>query len=242
MHTERVMNMDVLICDDNANVREILKELLIQYQFLKGLDFHIKEYSSGEELLQSNYTGEEILFLDIEMNGMNGIETAREIRKKHKNMDIVFLTSYKEYVFEGYKVNAFRYLLKPIEMDDLIETLDSIRKKMNDGENKLSFSFGNEDYCINCNEILFIEVMGRKITIHSENGVYRSVGSLKELQSKIESSNFFKTHQSFLVNMDKIKKIDNQNVYMTNDAAIPISRLRLQEFKKAYLEYWKDKL
>lgn len=232
--------MDILLCDDNASVRKFLREKLLEYQFLKNADYRIREYSSGEELINESYMGTAILFLDIEMEGINGIETAKQIRKVNSNIIIIFLTAYKEYVFEGYKVNAFRYLLKPIDVNELIETMDSIEKMLKKEDNILILSFGKEEYCIKMNEIMFIEIQGRKICVHCELNKYRSVGSLEALDEKLSTNNFFRVHKSFVVNLEQIKKFDNQNVYFKNDETVPISRLRLQEFKKAYLDYWKE--
>lgn len=230
--------MDILICDDNANARKDLKEKLIEYQFMRNIDYKISEYSSGEALLNEGYIGTAILFLDIRMQGMNGIETAKQIRKVNRNLIIVFLTAYKEYVFEGYKVNAFRYLLKPVDKDELIETMDSIERMLKKEDDILLLSFGKEKYCIRLNEIMFIEVRGRKIWVHSENHEYRSVGSLEELEEKLKNDSFFRVHKSFIVNFEHIIKFDNKNIFLKNEKIVPISRLRLQEFKKAYSNFW----
>lgn len=232
--------MDILICDDNASVRKSLKEKLLEYQFMRDVDYRIKEYSSGEDLLKEEYTETAILFLDIEMKGINGIETAEEIRKINPHIIIVFLTAYKEYVFEGYKVNAFRYLLKPIKMEELVETLDSVEKNLKSGEDMLLLSFGKDEYRILVSEISFIEIEGRKITVHCGASVYRSVGTLEELEGKLKSRSFFRVHKSYIVNIEKIKKFDNQNIYFKDEKSVPISRLKLQEFKKAYLDCWKE--
>lgn len=229
--------MNILICDDNASARRSLKEKLIEYQFLRNRDYIIREYSSGEELIHEGYTGTGILFLDIKMRGINGIETAKQIRKVNSDLIIVFLTAYKEYVFEGYKVNAFRYLLKPIDREELIETMDSIERMLKKSDDILLLSFGKEKYRIRINKIMFVEVRGRKIWVHCEDIEYRSVGSLEKLEERLKNYSFFRVHKSYLVNLEQIIKFDNQNVYFENEKIVPMSRLRFQEFKREYEKY-----
>lgn len=233
-------DLKLLICDDHADVRKNLQEKLLHYQFVRNVDFEISEFASGEELIAAIPDEPAVVFLDIELGGMNGIQTGKEIRKISDNVTIVLLTAYREYVFEGYKINAFRYLLKPIVMEELMETLDSIRKMMSREEDVLSIAFGREQYLIPFRDIMFVEVIGGKLLVHCEKNVYQSIGTLEELEAKLSDRRFFKVHRSFLINIARIKHFDNQNIYFVNGESTPVSRLKLQDFKRAYLNYWKD--
>ena len=119
------------VCEDDSKYRESLAFLLEKYLHHRENDLIIEEFSTGDALLQwlEKHQGElDICFLDIEMPGKNGMETARNIRKKDARMLLVFLTGYREYVFDGYEVDALDYLLKPVRERKLQEVLDRARK------------------------------------------------------------------------------------------------------------------
>ena len=133
--------MRIAICDDEKQICEFLKEKIRRYYFSNDINFSIQTFENGEKLLESDLNLIDVLFLDVEMPGRNGMKVAKAIREKNKEMIIVFFTAYSEFVFESFKVDAFRYLVKPVNNQELNETLDAIQQKFTETEDYLSFQF-----------------------------------------------------------------------------------------------------
>ncbi len=230
--------MRLAICDDESSIIDILEEKLHKYFIPKNLEYDIRKYSRGEDLVKDDFSSIDLLFLDVEMPGLDGMETAKEIRKSDKDMKIVFLTGYSEFVFESFKVDAFRYLLKPLSDKELWETLDEVCKQKQDPEDYLTFRFQNEDYSIRYSDILYIEVMRDKIWIHCYENSYRWRGTMKEVVDRLEGKGFFQVHRSYLVNMEKIRSYTSKLIRLDNDCEVPMSKYRQDAFKEEYLRHW----
>lgn len=163
-----------------------------------------RPFENGEKLLESDLNLIDVLFLDVEMPGRNGMKVAKAIREKNKEMIIVFLTAYSEFVFESFKVDAFRYLVKPVNNQELNETLDAIQQKFTETEDYLSFQFQNEMYSVKYSDIVYIEGMRDKIWIYCKGHTYRWRGTLKNMCDQLSDKGFFQVHRSYIINMNKI--------------------------------------
>ena len=172
------------------------------------------------------------------MPGKNGMETAKEIRKQNKDMLIIFMTAYSEFVFESFKVDAFRYLVKPVREQELNETFEAVLQKFNKEEDKLNFQFQNEIYSIRYSDIIYIEGMRDKLWIYCKDETYRWRGTLRKLEDMLSDKGFFQVHRSYIINMDKIQKYNSQYVLLEGDREVPVSKYRLNEFKEEYIRYW----
>ncbi len=230
--------MQIVVCDDEEKIRDLLKEKIQRYCFLKNVDWNVYTCVSGEALLETDLEQIDVLFLDVDMPGKNGIETAQEIRKQNQNMLIVFLTAYSEFVFESFKVNAFRYLVKPLQEQELEESLESIMLKLCAPEDYLNFRFQNDTYSVRYAEIIYIEGMQDKMWIYCQERTYRWRGRMKSLNLQLKDRGFFQIHRSYIINMSKIKKYNGQEVVLEGGQRVPISKYRLDEFKEEYLKFW----
>ena len=231
--------MRIAICDDEGPIRELLKDKIEKYYFSHNIDFSIQSYESGEKLLEQDFDQIEVLFLDVDMPGKNGMETANEIRKVNQEMIIVFLTAYSEFVFESFKVDAFRYLVKPLKDSDLAEVLQAVESRLyKDEDEYLNFQFQNEMYNIRYKDIIYIEGMRNKIWIHCKDKTYRWRGVLKNLEESLKEKGFFQVHRSYIINMDKIQMCDSQTVLLEDNSEVPISRYKLDAFREEYVKHW----
>lgn len=231
--------MKIAICDDEKQICELLKEKIIQVFFNNDESFEIELFENGEVLLKTDLKQIDILFLDVDMPGRNGLEIAKEIRRQSEDMIIIFITAYSEFVFESFKVEAFRYLLKPIKENELVETLQSVHKKLCESDEELKICFENETYNIKYSDILYLEGMRGKIWIYCKNGrIYRWRGVLKKVGESIKEKGFFQIHQSYIINMNKIVKYNAQMVELEEGHKVPISRYRLNDFKEEYIRFW----
>lgn len=156
----------IAICDDEQQIRKLLEKKILDYAMQNDMDYRIQVYENGKELIDRFDEQTDILFLDIEMPQMNGMEAAAQLRKQHKQVKIIFLSAFREYVFESFKVQAFRYLLKPLRDEEFKEVMDELVGKAGDRD-RLEYTFGNENISISYQDIIYIEGMRGKIFIHT---------------------------------------------------------------------------
>lgn len=230
--------MRIAICDDEKKICLFMKETINRFYFDRDEEIHISCFEGGEQLLQAKLSDIDILFLDIEMPGYNGLDIAKMIRKENQSMFIVFVTAYDEFVFESFKVKAYRYLLKPLKEKALIETLQSIQQELYNSENELSISFQNKKYQIRIPDIIYVEGMKGKIWIYCKSNTYRYRGALKDIDEMLKSKGFFQTHQSYIINMSKVVRYDKTEIVLEGDYKVPVSRYKWKGFQEEYARYW----
>lgn len=224
------MGLNIVICEDELIHRDILKGYIIDILESKNIEYNIFEFKSGEELFKNYPDKVDILFLDIQMDNLNGMDTARHIREFDIQCDIVFTTSIDSYMQEGYEVRACRYLLKPINYDDLLSFINSTIKK------NPNYIIVNQVGCegsvkVDIDEILYIETINRCAHIHTYDNTYVTRVKLENLEKELSSHNFYRSHRCYLVNLKK-SSITKNDVVIVEGIEIPISRRKLKDFKK----------
>jgi len=229
----------IAVCDDEVLFREKIVQLIEERY--KDLDIVINSFSSGEEFLklyergQSNY---DVIFLDIEMNRLDGIKTAEEIRKIDTDIPIIFLTSHNEYAAAGYEVSAFRFLTKPIQENKLIEAIESIKRQMSSSRRILVHQ-RDTDVLLKIKDIRYIEAHDKEIYIHASDSCYIERRNLNDFEKELKEDGFFRTHRGYLVNLSYVKKFDTKGVTLENNELILISRLKYKKFKENLYLYIK---
>lgn len=215
----------IAICDDEISARDALF-LQLSSLLLEGKEEIVYDFSSGKSALGwiRRHPGEiDVLFLDVEMAGMNGMETARQIREFNDSLQIVFVTGYADYVFDGYSVGALDYLIKPVERKRLETVLTRIRKKMQkeDAEN---FIIKNTDgtYRFSYDDILFFYSDKRKVILVTSDGEYAFYDRLDVVMERL-GKNFIRIHQRYLVNSCAVSRIGNTSVEI-GKYTLPMSR------------------
>ncbi|HDN2364697.1 TPA: response regulator transcription factor, partial [Clostridioides difficile] len=222
----------IVICEDDITQIAFLRECILKS--LEGISSQIElfEFNSGEELLETNLEGIDIFFLDIKMLQLTGMDVAKIIRETNDTSEIIFITSIVDYIQEGYKVRAYRYLLKPIDFGDLNESIlscisDIIKKREN-------FMLIENKGIINkilINSIMYIEVRKKVLTIHTKNDTYYTKNSMDKIELELEKYNFFRCHKSYLINLEYIQFIC-KNTVVINDEDVPVSKYRMADLKK----------
>ncbi|HBF5510860.1 TPA: response regulator transcription factor [Clostridioides difficile] len=222
----------IVICEDDITQIAFLRECILKS--LEGISSQIElfEFNSGEELLETNLEGIDIFFLDIKMLQLTGMDVAKIIRETNNTSEIIFITSIVDYIQEGYKVRAYRYLLKPIDFGDLNESIlscisDIIKKREN-------FMLIENKGIINkilINSIMYIEVRKKVLTIHTKNDTYYTKNSMDKIELELEKYNFFRCHKSYLINLEYIQFIC-KNTVVINGKDIPVSKYRMANLKK----------
>ena len=234
----------IAICDDELIFAEELKELISGYMTEKGLVFKIDTYSSGEDLVKLGievvrYT---VVFLDINMEKMDGIKVAEKIRAASREVFIVFVTAYVSYSLEGYRLDAVRYLLKGSEnfQGTVNECMDAIIGKLNYSVAKRKFEFKEGTKEVSLDRLLYIESKLHKLEFHimEDNlNTYTIYEKLSALEDTLKSDDFIRIHQSYLVNIKHIKNVVRYHVILNNDVELVIPKARYTYVKEQFISY-----
>ena len=230
--------MRIAICDDEKNIWELIgKKVTTLYP-----DADIIFCQSGEELLLSD-KHIDILFLDIQMAGRNGMETARELRKRGNHVVLIFVTAVDEYVFQAFDVGAFHYIVKPIEDAKFADVLQKAVDEVNSRSTKVQVP--EERYLMINNsgmhtkvildEIVYAEVFNRKIVIHKLNETIEYYGKMSDLE-ELAGDNFFRPHRAYLINFKYVEKYDATTVYLEKGNVL-MAKQNYPEFVKKYMKY-----
>ena len=231
--------MNIIICDDRAEDREKLSELLSDYAGNKNYGFVISEYDSGEQLCEDPSVLEkcQLLFLDINLQGTDGLKTAGEIREKYPRLPIVLVMAYMNYVLDGYKVKASRFLLKDNLADTIGECMDDLMAEIDKNSRILEFHFVEGTIRLHADDIIYIETERHKNVFYTEKGIFQIYKKLDELERELKDMGFVRAHLSFLVNMRYITKISSYVMTLTNGKKISVPKARYAQVKKEYMLY-----
>ena len=230
----------IAICDDEKHMSDQIRAMASDFFRKKNREIRLRTFLSGEELL--NDEGQiDILFLDIQMKGMDGLETARKLRAGQFRGFLIFITVLKEMVFQSFEVQAYDYLVKPVEEKQFEKTMERLFASMqNAGEDSLLVQKGYEGRIIREDEIVFCEVIDRKIYLNLVSGeVVDYYERIENLETKL-GSHFFRCHRSYLINLKHLKGYKNGTACMDNGKEVPVSRLRSREFSGVVLQYMKN--
>ena len=232
--------LKIAVCDDEKFYREKINVLLQRYLSYHQLDGAIDIFCSGEEFLsqRGNAVKYDAVFMDINMEQTDGIETAMRIREFQSNTYIVFVTAFIKYVLEGYKVNAIRYIMKDTLDTAIPECMDAILKKMQ--LRQISFSFMEGEKRLYTDNLLYVESKKHKSVFYYQEEQlkkYQIYEKLDDIEKTLKDFGFLRVHKSYLVNMRHIRKISNYIVELSTGEELPIPRVRYQKVKQEFVEY-----
>lgn len=229
----------IAICDDNQ--LDIVKlEKSIRYCFLNfELDYTITTYSTGGlfsyEIQKKEF---DIVFLDVFLGSSDGIEISKKLREINCNTIIIFMSSEKTEVFRSFDASPIAYLLKPLSYEVIYKTLEKALKKLKIEKGyKFSFHCSNGYYTLLTDDIIYFESNLRIVNVQTKTNRYRFYGKLAEIEKVLEDKNFVRCHQSYIVNMQYIQKIEKNCIYTITGETIQISRGKSQAVKEKMIEY-----
>lgn len=230
-------SIKIAVCDDERIFAEKLETIISEYCAEKQILYQLDIYQSGKEFLLDDIKmmGYQIVFLDINMDEIDGLETARELRKLCKETFVIFVTAFINYTLEGYKVDAIRYLLKTDTNfeQSVFESLDAVFEKMAYTPDIKNFCFQEGEKSIALEKIIYIESNLHKLTFHiydKEIVRYTMYETLNKI-SEIFSEDFMRIHQSYLVNLRFVKKIMGSDLLLSNGETLLIARSKLKEVR-----------
>lgn len=237
--------MRICLCEDDKTQLAYVNNLINNWADMKRIQLQTFQYESAERLLFEHMDSFpfDLLILDIHMDKINGMELARKIRVLDKDLPILFLTGQAEYVYEGYEVGAFRFLLKPIKEEQIRSALDQIVEKLASETDKYYiFQYMGEIIKIGYKDIIYIESFGHYVKLITGNKVYEWKYSLGKIMKELEDERFCSPHRSYLVNLLYIESMGKSECVLSTGIKVPISRSNYQNFHLAFIQYYKGSL
>lgn len=233
--------MRIAICDDEQSQLEYVRALVQAWGTQTGTPIELTLFKSAEEFwfaYEKNVF--DIVLLDIQMNGQNGMDLARELRQKQDRVDIIFLTGFADFLPDGYEVEAVRYLLKPVEKEKLFVALSAVLEKHKEKqERKILFPFGAESIAVYENEILYAEAFSHSTKLVTKEKAIELPMGIGDVEVMLSVNNFLKVHRSYLVNLGAIGQIRKYELTLDNGDVLPVSRRLFAEVHRAFISYYK---
>ena len=239
---ERTM-LNIVFCDDNSQFLILLRNIVeneCKKMIPKGEEINIgPAFGCGEKLIEyikSNHV--DVVLLDIDMPNMNGFEVAKFICKEYKDIKIIFMSAYDNFVYSAFEFYPFAYLRKSHIADELPKVLKRILEKMREPERQIKLITTEGIKLIDVNSITYVESKRNYYSVYSIQGKeYICRGTLAEFEKYIMKFDFFRTHAAFVVNLEHVEKILEKGYVSVQKKSLPIAQRRIKEFKKVYMDY-----
>lgn len=233
--------MRIAVCDDDEREINHLSELITEYQLSRGVSLDCHFFYNSVDFLCDVKCGEyDLVLLDVVMPGISGIKAAQELREKDKNVKLIFISLSPEFAVESYSVDAYHYLLKPIDADALFSLLDKAGKALSIQEEQ-GFALKNREGVVRLSfaEIEFVEVINKKVSFHLTDGVIREVtAALADIEGELLTrQEFIKTHRSYIVNLNCVQSVGGNCAVTKRGHSIPVSRQRHNRVQNAYMNF-----
>lgn len=229
--------LQIAICDDESACVSDLETLLKKY-FPSGVTYELFKFSSGEDFLNAFHRRRlDILFMDIELVRMNGIETVRRLRAEQSNCIVFFVTSHNNYIADAFRLNSFQFLQKPINEEDFKVDIERAIEQYAASHNTLEIESNGLIKKVPIVEIYYIEVSGRHVEIHLIDQTLTSTENIKYFTDRLCGFGFAKTHYSFIVNMQHVIEIGKDTVALDSGESVILSRRYRNSFVHEYHKY-----
>lgn len=213
--------LEVVCCDDEKEMRKALMRIIEPELQLQGIEYQLREFSSGEELLSSRLESIDLLFLDIEMKALDGIETAKQLRKINQHAVIIFVTAFADFVFQGYEVKALNYILKPYGEKKIVEVLHKALDELETAQPKYFVIEQKSGITrVALKEICYFTSDRRIVTIVTAKDPITFYGKLNDL---VLPDHFLRIHNRYVVNLHYVDQVEAASL-TCNQEQLPISR------------------
>lgn len=231
------MSYRLAICDDSITDAEFVEGILNSWAMQRKITIQTKIFSSAESFLfeYAENKSFDILLLDIEMNGMDGVTLAKRVRKEDETLQIIFITGYSEYIAEGYEVAALHYLVKPVKKQKLMEVLDRALEKQKENQCCLNLEHSGEMVRIPFYQIRYLEVQHNYVTIHCKND-YKVKRALGEFEKELDER-FSRVGRSMIVNLKYIQRVTKTEVFLSDGYVLPLPRGAYEPLNRAIISY-----
>ena len=231
----------IAVVDDDPRDAQILKDCVEEYCRRSDQAAMVHVFHDGLDLIRST-ENHDIVFLDIQMKKLDGLETARFIRKISRDSVLIFVTNMAQFAIKGYEVDALDFILKPATMASIVYVMDKAMKRLNDGGQAL-FSLKTADgpISLSANDIIFVEVFDHNLVYHTTRGDYTVRGRLGDVSEKLSPDRFVMCNRSFIVNLRHVSNVTAEYL-LIGDTRISVSKSHRKELMKRFSNYLGDSL
>ena len=230
--------MRIAILDDSYEDAKQLEDYLYQFQKEKNVSFQIEIFHSSFDFLEEYGESFDLLFLDIEMPGSNGLEVAREIREKDQTVGIIFVTNMSQYAIEGYEVNALDFVVKPVRYYSFSQKLEKAMHLMKlRKETNLVINTRDGLRRVRTSEVEYIEKEKDFLVYHLPQEELKERGSIKSVKEKLTAQSFSECNGGYLVNLSNVKRIGKDTITLLSDRELPMSRRLKKQFTEDFIRY-----
>lgn len=232
--------LSIAVCDDEILECHKTAEQIRHVMEERKASCLVACFYSGKELLEAaeHY---DIIFLDILMGGLDGMKTAELLRESRSDTILIFVSSSRAYVFDAYEVEAFQYLIKPLDNKKLQRVLDrALLKTEEKAQDYLIINREREKKKLFLDDIYYFEIRGRMIDIHGKKGICSYYGRIGVLEEELKEKGFFRCHKSYLINLKYVESYNRQEAVLENGDCIVIAKRRFEEFAGAVLFYMRE--
>lgn len=236
--------VNIAIVDDDRNDAELIESYVRRFgedcekRNVKK-EFHVVQYTDGVTFLNQFNCGIDVVFLDIEMPGLNGIQTARQLRETNRDVAIVFVTNMAQYAIDGYSVNAVDFILKPVTYSDFALKFKKVLRYISRTTSKKLTLRMSENECvrIDCIRIYYVEVVQHYLIFYTKDGEYRIRGTMAGIEEMLSPYAFVRCAKSFLVNLKHITAVKGNKISLSNGAELYASRTMKENFLNEFYKY-----
>lgn len=232
--------LNIAVCDDEPVEIEYLTSLVHQWAKMNDKVINIFGFLSAEAFLFEYEENKniDILLLDIQMNTLDGISLAEKIRENDKDIQIIFVTGFPDYISRGYDVSALHYLIKPVEKEKLFDVLTKACDCVKNEEKFILLSVENVSFKINLNDIVYVEALGHSSCVTCVNDTYNVKMSISDIANMLDGS-FVQCHRSYIASLRHISSITKTDIVFDNKSAVPVSRRMYNDVNKAFINFYR---
>ncbi len=218
------------IVEDTARELEHLQNCLKRYSAERALPLTVTAFGNAADFLEHYCADYDIVFMDIELPGLNGMEAAHRLREIDRQVILIFVTNMAQYAVKGYEVDALDYIIKPAQYGPLSIKLDRATARWRTAAESIMVVLPTGTQRLLLREICYIEVQGHKLTYHTEQGAVPGSGTLQDTENRLRGKGFLRCNKCYLVNQQHIQQVHGSDLVLTNGETLQISRLRKKEF------------
>ncbi len=229
--------MRVAICDDEKPMQTILENLLDEFGRLRNIDISIDKFDNGHDLLRVlNEKEYEIVFMDHQMQDIDGMETSRLIRSRNTDCVIIFVSAFPEVAVNSYEVNAFRFIVKPINKEKLFKAIDDHLRSI-DYDNLLILNTNDGKWKIKMSDIIYAEAKGKHTIVRTVQKSFEINIHMKKIEDKLPSEKFCRCQRAYIAGFAHINNHTNTEIIFDNGERAQIGKAYYSKFKNAFQEY-----
>lgn len=232
--------MKIVVCDDNLNIISEIKEMLNEYSASRNVTFDVATFDNGNAILDSN-ENYNIAILDVEMPDMNGIALGEELRKRNKQIVLIYLTAHSQYLDSALNLNAARFFEKPIDKDRFFSGIDNAVERIDNTTINFFIRDDKTQVRVTAESIIYIEISHRKTKVVTEDKAYFTTHTLDYFKDRLVSSIFAQPHKSYIINFNFITAYERGEIVLDGQYKIPVSRSKQTEFHKSFVRFMEGK-